>query len=273
MSIRSLETCRALYALPHDDLVGEVLVPAFRGAQSIDCMMGFFSSSAFPNLAPGLAAFLNRQAGNLRLLVSPVISELDQAAMQESLEHPGSVLARAASRLFVEADLSEDALIRHQYDCLAYMLASGRLEIRFAWVANGIFHPKVWLFEDGVDHAVAHGSSNLTNKGLMGNFETVTLERAWRGSEQAERCEAFRRMFAQLWEGRAKETVVVSLPDAVREQLLKRAAVSEVPTLDEFLRLHRREGLGRTARAGVSPPGRHTARDRPRQSQRGRADA
>ena len=51
--LRSLEGVRPLYMLPADPLAEEVLIPGFRTAGKVDCMVGFFSSEVLASLAPG----------------------------------------------------------------------------------------------------------------------------------------------------------------------------------------------------------------------------
>jgi len=237
-TLRGLDRLKALYTVPLDDLVGEVMIPALRAAQSVDCMMGFFNSTAFVSLAPGLAAFLNSPPGILRIIASPAVSADDEESMRRAIEKLGAVLARAAERLFNEAELDESALVQHQYDCLAYMVAEGRLQMKFSWVSGGIFHPKVWVFSDANDTVVLHGSSNFTLHGLKSNLETVALERPWRGTEQAERGTILRTLFERLWRGDTPETTTIPLSEAIRKRLLTRATVAPLPTIDSFLSLY-----------------------------------
>src|SRR4051812_26771151 len=178
--IRALDSAKGLYTLPLDDFVAEVLVPALKVSTQVDCMMGFFDSAGFVTLAPGLAAFLNRKSGTMRIIMSPAVSQEDEDALRVATESPALVLARAAERLFRGAEISELALVKHQYDCLAYMVAADRLQIKFSWVNGGMFHPKVWVLRDDTDVVVLHGSSNFTSRGLAGNLETIAVERPWR---------------------------------------------------------------------------------------------
>jgi len=253
LTLRELDKLKALYTVPLDDFVGEVMIPALQAARSVDCMMGFFNSTAFVSLAPGLAAFLNRPAGELRVIASPAVSAEDEEAMRQGVEAPRDVLARATERLFVAAEVNESALVRHQYDCLAYMLAAGRLEMKFSWIDGGTFHPKVWVFRDDNDTVVLHGSSNFTSRGLNSNLETVALERPWRGPEQEERSRILRTLFDRLWWGETPDTTIIPLSEAIRERLLKRAVAAPLPTLEAFVALYLsgREALPRPKRLRI----------------------
>ncbi len=57
-ALRSLDGVRPLYMLPADPLAEEVLIPGFRVAGKVDCMVGFFSSEVLVALAPGLASYI-----------------------------------------------------------------------------------------------------------------------------------------------------------------------------------------------------------------------
>ena len=57
-----LEDVAPLYDLPEDNLVDEVLIPAFARADDVAIASGFFSSSALAKVAPGLASALRARA-------------------------------------------------------------------------------------------------------------------------------------------------------------------------------------------------------------------
>jgi superfamily II DNA or RNA helicase len=252
--IRILDTVKGLYTVPLDDFVGEVMIPAFKVAADVDCMMGFFDSAGFVTLAPGLAAFLNRPGGVLRLIVSPAVSREDEDAMRLAVESPHEVLARAGERLFLGAEVDDSALVRHQYDCLAYMLAANRLQIKFSWISGGMFHPKVWVFRDGEESAVLHGSSNFTSRGLSSNLETIAIERPWRGGEQVERANALKALFDNLWSGSVPDALVIPLSEALRRRLLSRAENATFPTLEAFFALYRPGHFVRPGPKRLKPP-------------------
>lgn len=57
-TLRFLQDIRPLYFLPNDPLAEEVLIPGFKSADKVDCMVGFFSSAVLTSLAPGLATYI-----------------------------------------------------------------------------------------------------------------------------------------------------------------------------------------------------------------------
>jgi superfamily II DNA or RNA helicase len=248
-TLRELNRLRPLYMVPGDDLIGEVLVPAMASSGSVRCMAGFFHSSAFRHLAPGLAAFVNGTDGAFRLLISPVLDDEDRAALRSATADPDEVLARAARTILDDAGLSSSALEQHTLDCLAYLLAAGRLFIRFVLMPDGgMFHPKVWLFKSDSDVVAAHGSSNATTAGMLFNFEAVSIDRNFSGSEALDRVVALEGVFERLWRGEEPSTLTIDLPTGLT--LASRLGRSDVPpTIDDFWRAWHAD-----AAAGLAPP-------------------
>ncbi len=246
-ALRGVAPLQPLYTVPGDDLIGEVLIPAMSAATSLRCMAGFFNSAAFRHVAPGIAAFVNETEGTLRLLISPALDEADREAVRTAVTRREDVLRRAAETLLEGARLSGSALEQHTLDCLSYLLAAGRLEIRFVLMADGgMFHPKVWIFHDGRDLLVAHGSSNVTVAGLLFNFEAVSVERSWTGEDAMTRTVRFRDLFERLWSGDDPDTLTLDLSAGLD---LARRAPSAPPTIEDFWRAWHAD-----AARGLPPP-------------------
>lgn len=215
-ALELLEAAAPIYFVPDDDVL-PVLSAAIGGAERLDCMMGFFSSSSFAQIAPGLAGFLRRSSEPMRLLISPYVTPADQQAMREGLLDGGEL----ASRLFADGGPDADALSRHTLACLAWLIRSGRLQVRVAYMRDGLFHPKVWLLSVGSQRVAFHGSSNMTGAGLARNKEQIALARAWMDQIQAVTERRFRDAFNALWDGDDESCVVIRLPEAVEQRLLR----------------------------------------------------
>ena len=111
------------YEIPHDDLVGEVLIPAMRCAQDVLIGAGFFSSRCLAQIAPGLAALLQNPLSKMRLLVSPALSSEDRAAIQAGVSDAESVMNAAVIDLLLQARMSGVAIEIHCLNCLSYLVA------------------------------------------------------------------------------------------------------------------------------------------------------
>ena len=237
MRLRTILDIQPLYILPKDPVTKDVLIPCFQSATSVDCMMGFFSSEILVSLAPGLASFIDCSDESLRLIISPLLRTEDREAIElgtTSIEE----IARESLEDFI---VTENAIAQHTLKCLSWMLRHGRVEIKIALMKNALFHPKVWLFHDSDDVIAVHGSSNMTYAGVEKNIEQLSISKSWEDSNQFYIAERFCDHFGQLWEDRDDFCTVISIPQAIEENLLETYKSDIPPTETEFHTLYEKE--------------------------------
>ncbi|WP_212827442.1 DEAD/DEAH box helicase family protein [Catellatospora sp. TT07R-123] len=238
-----------MYEIPEDDLVGEVLVPAMAASEEVRIGAGFFTSHCFAQIAPGLASFLRSSDSALHLLISPAIDAADRDAMERGLKTAEVVIQEAADKLLEDAHLSDRALVHHTLDCLAYLVASRRLRVRFALMKVGQYHKKQWLLRSGDDWAVVHGSGNATTRGLLVNGEQMTVDRAWSDGPVAKaRVEKLIAGWDRDWHNRSAHLLTIELAEGLRLT----AGVSgapQMPTVDDFWRAWHADHV-----RGLEPP-------------------
>ena len=167
----SLAVAEPLYVLPEDPFVIRALIPAMRSSTQLDVMMGYFASSSFAEIAPGLATFLRSTQAPLRIVVSPFLTETDFDTVTRDDEYR----TQLTRRLLIDDVPDEDDLAQHALECLAWLIDRRRLIFKIAVMRSALFHPKVWLFNDDKNRAALHGSTNLTAAGLMRNREQITF--------------------------------------------------------------------------------------------------
>lgn len=235
-TMRSLGGVRPLYMLPADPLAEEVLIPGFRAAVQVDCMVGFFSSEVLASLAPGLATYIAGSQNSFRLIVSPLLRAEDQAAIEEGLRSP----EETADRILEELTVTEDLLQRHTLKCLSWLLRAGRIEIKVALMKDALFHPKVWLFANDGDVVAAHGSSNVTLAGIRKNIEQIAISRSWQDPNQRYITDKLIYEFERFWDNKDDDCLVIGLPEAVRQRLLRTYSSESPPTENELRALYGR---------------------------------
>ena len=226
----ALSSAQPLYILPKDPVLAEVLIPALRATNRLDVMMGYFASSSFADIAPGLAVFLRSSQAPMRLIVSPFLTPNDF----ETLTKDESLLFELARKLFIDDIPNEDHFVRHTMECLAWLITQERLILKVAIIRDGLFHPKVWLFEDDLNRAALHGSTNLTKTGLSRNREQLTLSRAWKGEEAIFHVERLQREFDELWRGGDADCYVMPLPEAVNRKVIEIYKTETMPDENIF---------------------------------------
>lgn len=222
--------------LPNDPLGEEVLIPGFKTATTVDCMVGFFSSEVLASLAPGLATYVAGSENCFRLIISPLVRAEDQMAITDGLNSAELV----TGRILEELTVTEDLLQRHTLKCLAWLLREHRIEIKVALMEDALFHPKVWLFENCNDVVAAHGSSNVTYAGIRKNIEQIAISRSWQDPNQRYITDKLRYEFDRLWQDKDDNSIVISMPEAIRQRLLLTYGSDTPPTEDELRNLYRR---------------------------------
>ena len=195
-------------------------------------MMGYFASSSFAAIAPGLATFLRNTQAPLRIVISPFLTDTDF----DALARDDAYLADLARKLLVDEIPTEQHLARHTLECLAWLIVQRRLIFKIAVMRDALFHPKVWLFQDVNSSAALHGSTNLTKSGLALNREQLTLSRDWSGEESVYAIVRLRNEFDDLWAGGDDDCHVLDLPDAVARDVVETYKTDRMPD-DAHLRI------------------------------------
>lgn len=235
-TLRSLDAIRPLYILPNDPLAEEVLIPGFQNATNVNCMVGFFSSEVLVSLAPGLATYINATQNSFRLIISPLLRAEDQTAIEDGFKTAEDV----AQDILKELIMTEDLLKLHTLKCLTWLLRENRIEIKIALMKEALFHPKVWLFEDCEDVIAAHGSSNVTYAGILKNIEQIAISRSWQDQTQRYITNKLSGEFSRLWKNKNDNCIVIGMPEAVRQSLLRTYSSEQPPTENELKDIYSR---------------------------------
>ena len=196
-----------------------------RSSTQLDVMMGYFASSSFAEIAPGLATFLRSTQAPLRIVVSPFLTETDF----DTLTRDGKYRADLARRLLIDDAPNEHDFARHTLECLAWLINQSRLILKIAVMRFALFHPKVWIFHDGKNRVALHGSTNLTASRLKHNREQITLSRDWTGAESGYAIDRLREEFDALWSGGDNDCYVLSLDDAVAREVVEKYKTDRIP--------------------------------------------
>ena len=210
---------------PEDgDLVERFYVPALEDAERYDRITGYFTAGALALAARGIEGLV-RNDGRMRLIVGCTLAQPEIDAVEQGARLREQVEARLAALPLAPPDAAaEDAL-----ELLAWMVASGRLEMKVAVPCGpdrapvfdeAVFHEKTGIVEDRTGDRVAWtGSLNETVAGWQRNWESIGVYTSW-GPEPG-RVEAEEAGFARLWADRARRAVVIDAPEAARRDLLR----------------------------------------------------
>lgn len=208
---------------PDGQLVARLYEPALRRAVRYDRCCSYFSSSVLAAAAAGFGAFIQRILAReivakpaLRLLVNEELVEADVRALLD-----GSDEKPLIEVLLGRLGTPETALQSGRLEMLAWLARDGWLEMKVGVMrrGDGILHAKFGLFVDAANEAlIFDGSGNESGSALRSNYEMLTIGGSW---DDPERHAHFHDEFELLWSGEDPAVAVFSLPDAVRDALVK----------------------------------------------------
>jgi superfamily II DNA or RNA helicase len=207
-------------------LIRDFFEPALACAVRYDRTTGYFSAPVLTLAARGVEGLV-RNGGRMRLIVGCTLDppEVEAIARGESLRT--AVAGRLAASPLAAGSATEEAAL----ELLSWMVAGGWLEVRVAVpcdaqrrprATSGLFHEKAGIAEDKTgDRLAFNGSVNETPQGWQGNWESFHVFTSWSGDDGLRRVEDEEEGFARLWNDKAKHCLVIDVPTAVRDDLLR----------------------------------------------------
>ncbi len=207
------------YRSGRDNLVNDFFLPCLGRSVSYKRAAGYFTSAGLALAARGIAGLASRN-GEMRLIASPYMEPDDVEALQKAYDNPESILKAIAWKNLHDI---EDTIFRDRLNALAWLAASGLLQVKLAIRVNsegevirGIFHEKTGLFSDYDNNQVAFaGSSNETTGGFVENFESIKVFCSWRDSEGRVKEEL--ENFDDLWNDNTPGLKIIEFSQATAE--------------------------------------------------------
>ena len=210
---------KAHYSSEEDNLYVDFFVPALSNAKRYRRAVGFFSLGVLLN-APAAMSQIVEGDGKIELIFGKLVSPDDFEAIKAGAAEPWS---EAELPRFEEIIANNPGgLLEYRIRLLAWLFASGKLEMKVAIRPQGMFHQKIGILEDTFDDVLSFsGSMNETMYALDPRFnsEEISVFKSWNAG-QTEYVESHQGTFAKLWSGETGSfTVVSSLPEAIEAGL------------------------------------------------------
>lgn len=218
------------YETGTDDLVNEFYIPVLQYAVRYDRIAGFFSSTSLALAARGIIGLIKNK-GTMRLITCPKLEPKDVEMIETSIHNPEKILTGVLENsLNFEDDFQQDHV-----SALGWLLSKKVLEIRIALVYDGekllngeqaisgsVMHQKVGVLYDEEFNGISFsGSNNESASGWMNNIEEFKVFCSW-DSGQKPYYESDRDKFERMWNGQHPSVKIVSLPQAVANNLIER---------------------------------------------------
>lgn len=168
------------YSSEDSSIVKDFYIPALKNASSYDRAVGFFSSSSLSIAARGLAHLLIN-GGGMRLIIGYPVSPEDFEAIKSGVNTQKHFIEiEEKTNNFLENMM--DMLECRRFDALSFLVASKRLQIRFAFRPRGMYHEKIGIIRDvNYDRIAFIGSANETENALNDdlNSESINSYFSW----------------------------------------------------------------------------------------------
>lgn len=232
MGLRDLHLKRS-YDSDSDNVLVDFYIPVLSNSIQYKRLAGFFSSTTLAVSAKGIAKFV-KSGGNMKLVTGVRFHKADIDAIKRAYDEPEKVIENI---MLKELDELENEFVQNHVRALGWMVANKKLEIRVAVILDknglpveektlnrkGIFHQKVGILEDVDGNALSFsGSENESASGWLSNVEEFKVFRDWSEPER-DYFKADLKKFQKFWEGTPERTIVIDIPDAVKEQLIELA--------------------------------------------------
>ncbi|MER3374045.1 MAG: DEAD/DEAH box helicase family protein [Allomuricauda sp.] len=166
------------YKTGSDDEPLQFYLDGLGNSSEFNLLLGYFSSSAINLLSVGFATFISK-GGKMRMVINHLLSAKDKEAIEKANQE-------AFNKVFDLTDVVSlgrvlDEYDTHFFECLAYLIAEKRIEIKVIKPKNGkgIAHYKSGVFSDGQDFVGYKASCNFTLYGLSENLEELEAFLSW----------------------------------------------------------------------------------------------
>ena len=156
--------------------------------------------------------------------MAPVFFPAEREAVEQAVSLAPEEATQRIVDVFREGKADASALARHALDCLAWMIATGKLRLRIAEpTPDSNYHPKIWLFDDGADQILVRGSGNATDRGIASGVEHFDVDVTWI-EHSWQRVRDGMAMLDDWSRGESHGIVrVVDLPQALEEEIIQTA--------------------------------------------------
>ncbi|MGE3536743.1 MAG: helicase-related protein [Candidatus Tectimicrobiota bacterium] len=213
------------------DILHDFYIPALQRAVRYDRVAGYFRSTSLAAASQGFSAFVGQQ-GSMRLIVGADLEPQDVQAILAGSEERFAALLNATLTPYSPWP----AAVTRGVELLAWMVAHGHLEVRVAFrvqaqtgqplpletVEDGYVHMKWAIVTDADGNRLyVSGSLNESRTALTLNAENIDVHCDWHGARDRQRVDEAAQEFQLLWDNQHPHLRVLSLPDAVRQRLLR----------------------------------------------------
>ncbi|RUO81073.1 hypothetical protein CWI84_02895 [Idiomarina tyrosinivorans] len=220
-SLKELQLKR-VYRTDDDDLYRDFYTKCLSVSLRYDRAVGFFSSKLISKSVAGIANLV-RSGGYMRLIIGHPLTDEEFVAVTHGNKIQQILTDYEDKLLEIITSESADA---NRLKILSWLVASNRLEIKFALRRSGMYHEKIGVFQDKEgDIVVFQGSANETVNGFESNLnaEALSVYPSWDDQTFQNYGNEYLKGFERLWNNEGTNTVTVGVNSSTYEKIAKKA--------------------------------------------------
>jgi len=209
----ALKTC---YRTKKDNVIDDFIVPVLSKSTRYDRGTGYFSVYGLAELAKGIIPYV-KNGGKIRIITSVDLKPEDLELIKN-----GYIMSQQLSEekilAQIKSSLEEESL---DLDLITNLIAARIVEIKVAYMDEGLYHEKIGFFEDDNGNMICYaGSTNETFNGYKKNAESIFVLYSWRGN--TEEINEQKQYFENLWNNMDDEIHVYDFTDAAKKELFSK---------------------------------------------------
>ncbi|MGZ9899853.1 DEAD/DEAH box helicase family protein [Shewanella gaetbuli] len=218
---------KSVYRTGKDDLYNDFYKKSLSISVSYDRAVGYFSSEILAMSLKGLSKLI-RSNGSMRLIIGNPLSNDEFEAVKHGviLKDFTLDLSSKLEDILIAPDKTYPRL-----ELLSWLIASGKLEIKFALRRAGMYHEKIGIFSDADGNTVVfQGSANETPHGMIAslNAESISVYKSWETEIFAAYGQEFVDGFERLWLNEEIEVITLDVPSSTYEKITKNVKIDKI---------------------------------------------
>lgn len=201
------------YSTEDDNILADFYIPLISRSITYDRAVGYFSAGILNYIGVGLDSFITSN-GKMRLIIGEPLSEEEYIAVLDGEKIKLNQLQEQLASLLLERK-------NNSLKTLCYLVATGKLEIKFAFRRRGMFHQKIGIAKDIASNVIVfEGSANETPSAYSDdiNSEQVSLYPSWTSAYESHG-KKYQENFENLWNNSKPNTKVISVTNSFYKQV------------------------------------------------------
>lgn len=209
---------KPFYNTYNDNIAEEFYTTTLKEAVLYNRVSAYFSSKALASYANGIVE-MYKNNGKINFIISKELDEEDYNQIVRGYQNREIIEKKLLRMLEQELTKKEEMKLSN----VAFLIEKNILDIKIAFVKEGIFHDKFGLMYDKDNNCIYfRGSNNETEAAINRNYESFEVSCNWNENEfERNKIQNAEKMFKKLWNNEDEKIEVIEIPEVVKRRLIK----------------------------------------------------